>query len=394
MLKKAVFMIALVAAFTKECATLNELQSSDGTVDYKIKIAVQTDTMTPNDPHAKTLGFETKGDQDYHPLHTGLNQKFKVKAFLYGLENQGFRIISSDKLWIFSWNQRNKLFSSENYGYFMWGPYREEQDPRPNVIYQTGKYTRFTYDDATQSLFAKPDEGKKALGFYDSKEPGYTEIYRTDSHNVQNTRFCFISLKEEDDMKKKVENILKTSIAKDKDEKTYKQESYKSMIVDEIAENLIKNGENARDVDAGEVENKFKEYQDRSGKCKNEDVRIMKYLGGGNAPGSFPYRIWEAGVNTLRINSSVVKSEMRKYLLGTSTSYKGYETGIHDEKNRYISAACAECFIDFEDYEFEFCQNWSGWCSKETMRCIDAPMARLEKCTGLSADEIPQRTAC
>merc|ERR1712096_150410 len=128
-------------------------------------------------------------------------------------------------------------------------------------------------------------------------------------------RFCFISLKEEDDMKEKVENILKTSIAKDKDGKTYKQESYKSVIVTEIAKNLIKDGKNARDVDAREVEDKFKEYQDRSGKCKNEDVRIMKYLGGGNAPGSFPYRIYEAGAKTLRINSSVVKSEMRKYLL-------------------------------------------------------------------------------
>jgi len=121
------------------------------------------------------IGYEenaTKAQSE--ALKIGKKSTFTIKKI-----TDGFEVHSKENTTerIFSWNQ-----GKVRHGYYMYKTSTEAYD---------AKYTRFTYDEATKTLKAKPDntEATYALGV---SKGDVTEIYRQDKlKDAQKAKFCF-----------------------------------------------------------------------------------------------------------------------------------------------------------------------------------------------------------
>jgi len=118
------------------------------------------------------------------------NDAFKVKG---DKNRKGFRIWSTNEEQIFSYNQ-GSMFSIKG-GYYMWKV--DKKDPW-NDYHMEDYYTRFIFDDKTQSLTAKIPSlfSEYPLAITEGKKG--TQIYQKMLYNgmmMKNTRFCFVAKK-------------------------------------------------------------------------------------------------------------------------------------------------------------------------------------------------------
>jgi len=138
------------------------------------------------------------------------NDAFKVKG---DKNRKGFRIWSTNEEQIFSYNQ-GSMFSIKG-GYYMWKV--DKKDPW-NDYHMEDYYTRFIFDDKTQSLTAKIPSlfSEYPLAITEGKKG--TQIYQKMLYNgmmMKNTRFCFVAhyaTKESDKTKgEKSEHVSKVN---------------------------------------------------------------------------------------------------------------------------------------------------------------------------------------
>merc|ERR1739844_184445 len=115
-----------------------------------------------------------------------------------------------------------------------------------------------------------------------------------------------------------------------------------------------------------------------AGRCSAQDEALMKRMGGGSRPDSFPAEVADCGRHAFRW-----------------FKFHSDEMAACVSRKSGISAPCASCFGEAGQFSFANCKAkcMFKWCKKRCLDCTGRFNAATESCVGLSI-AVPQPETC